>query len=516
MRRFLAPIALLLLGTVAPASTDSTQKGGRLDNVQADGDLLTYQSRQGESLGRIRTQWLLPMADLRRMQMLNNISNSNTVLPEGTSIRIPENWVKTLPVQAQLVAFRGDVRVIRNGEVRLAEKAMQLFEGDEIETGRNAFVTMKLPDASRVSLPSASRVTVERLREVPMLDSLDRQFRLVHGRSEMQVTPMANPASRFLITTPVAVAAVRGTEYRVSYTPAEMRAVTEVTEGRVAVQSADGSAEVLLEAGTAAIVAATTGMRGPLPLPGKPLVALRTRAQTGRQLLFRIRPASGMASYQIELATDAGFTERVASAESETGTLSFDSIANGHYYARAYLVDANGLRGLPTVFEFDRQYAPGNASRNDEIRLGSAMAAIFSDADGGWVAPDPDAGLGDSAIAFDASIPVVSAGDATRLVDSSGSSAAQALSFDVGQSFARQTGNNGIGGGIGGGGGFFSIKDGDGNPKSPGDLFPADSIPSRGIDPIVSAIVPEPRIWLLFLTGFGLVGWTVRLRRRFA
>ncbi len=524
LRRYLAPVLLLLLGAVAPATSDLAQRQAQV--AESADELFLYRSRAGDTLASIRDEWLLPVADLRRLQLMNGMA-ADSRIPAGTDIRIPLPWVKTMALTATVAAFRGDVRVIRDGEIRPAARGFELREGDEIETGPNGFVTLALPDESRVSLPSASRVAVERLRQVLLTDSLDRRFTLRHGQSDMKVTPMANPASRFLITTPVAVAAVRGTEYRVEFTPADMRAVTEVTEGRVLVRLVDGSAEVLVEAGFAA-VATPSGLGGPLALPGRPLVAVRNRAQTEKDVIFRLKPVPGIAGYRVELAADAGFADRVASAETASGEVLFRDLANGHYYARAYLVSAEGLRGVPAVFEFDRRYTPARTARTEETEESAPMPQLadpapFLRADGPWFSGAGGGGGGGDAIG-----PVVAAGDADGLRElaeegESASGGASPLLARL-QPFAAFAPGGVSGGGFPGGG----VSGGGGGALSPGRPLPLDSGPSNsgpsdtgqsgGSIPSAgaSAVVPEPRVWLLLLTGFGLVGWTMRSRRRFA
>lgn len=523
MRRVLFPAVLLLLGAVAPAVSDTAQRNARGAAAQMEGEFLVYQSRDGDTLRGIRERWLLPAADLRQLQIWNGVAG-DLLLPSGTAVRIPERWVKTLPVAAHIAAFRGEVRIVRRGEGLPAAMDMQLHEEDELETGPNGFVTLVLPDGSRVSLPSASRVAIERLRSVPMLDMLDRRFVLVRGHAGMKVTPMVNPASRFLVTTPVAVAAVRGTEYRVSFTPAEMRAVTEVREGRVAVRLLDGSAELLLEAGFAAI-AGVDGIRGPLQLPARPLVAVRTRIQTAPEVLFRLQPRPGIARYLVEIAADAEFADLVASGESATDTVIFRDIPDGHYYARAHVIDADGLRSLPTAFEFDRALQPagGTASRLVSDNVVPAAYPGFPDV---WFSGVGGGGL-----------PVVSANDVAWLGDdgaadeTGGADSAEGGGLSAAPSRLLAAGLSAAGGfggfGAGSGGGFapdgsalpgFAGGTGGSGQFATDPLQPDSTQGSGGRIPhaVPSGPVPEPRVWLLLLSGFGLVGWAARSRRRFA
>ena len=517
MRRFLAPVVLLLLGAVAPATPGAVPAGQDRAGVESGEALLIYESRPGDTLQRIAGQWLLPVADLGRLQLLNGVSAS-AIIAAGTPISIPEAWVRTEVTTATLAAFRGTVQVIRNNESRAAAKGAVLREGDQIETGPNGFVTLVLPDDSQVSLPSASRIAIERLRQVPLTDSLDRRFRLLHGRSDLKVTPMANPASRFLIQTPVAVAAVRGTRYRVSFMPAEMRAVTEVTEGRVEVRLADGSSSLLLEAGFAA-VATATGLRGPLALPGRPLVAVRGRIQTGDEVTFRLRPTPGIASYQVELAADAGFLDRLASATTSTGMVVFHDLPDGHYHARAYLVGAEGVRGQPADFEFDRRFG---AASPTAAGLSAALPAEAGPSGrwlglSSWVTGGGASGIVSGATArTETASRVVTTGEAGRLAeDASPLAAPQRQPF--GASFPDSGGapggwgisdtDSGSGFPVEGAGGTDSGQSG-GQSNGLGGLG-GQQIPDAGI--VIP--IPEPHVWLLLLSGFGLVGGTVRLRR---
>jgi hypothetical protein len=391
MRRAV-PAFLLLVAATAPAMPN----GARLEQrqraqMEASDEILVYRTKDGDTLQGLAKRWFANPEDWRRAMALNKIKDPDSI-PAGTALRLRSVWLKTNPISAELVAFRGDVRVVRKTAGLPVMKGMALSEGDIVETGPNGYATLTLPDRSQVSLPSASRIRLARLRQVPMSDSIDRRFTLEQGRSEARVTPMANPASRFLITTPVAVAAVRGTQYVVTYTPSEMKAVTVVTEGKVAVQRLGGIEDVLVRAGFGNMTT-MNGATRPIALLPAPAVEMPERVQDSETVAFRIKPVAGAVRYRVEIASDAGFVDRVGSVEVDGLVASFKDVADGSYHVRAFALDALGLSGLPAEpVRFERSWT-GNpavaserrqAERRDQIaELATDQPADFNWFDGG-------------------------------------------------------------------------------------------------------------------------------------
>ena len=93
---------------------------------------------------------------------------------------------------------------------------MPLSEGQWIITGPGAFATFELEDASRVTLPSNTRVRIAKLRQTLLNNAPQRVFQLDQGKGTISATPTPTPGARFEVRTPVSVSAVRGTEFRVA------------------------------------------------------------------------------------------------------------------------------------------------------------------------------------------------------------------------------------------------------------------------------------------------------------
>ncbi len=365
MPRHSLTILSLLLASTAPMLPQGVQASSRARAVaDAQDEVVRYAVQPGDTLQALAAAHFVDPAAWKKAQDFNGLSDGAALVP-GSILKLRQSWLKAAPIRAEIVAWRGDVSAESAAVRRPVSVGMKLGEGDRLETGANGFVTLMLPDNSLVTLPSNSRIRMDRLRAVSLTDSIDRRFLLEEGRSEAKVTPMTNPASKFMITTPVSVAAVRGTQFRVSYTPAEMKAREEVLEGKVAVgprgEPSGRPGEVLLLPGFGA-VASAQGVSGAIALLPAPVLEAPKKAQTAETVQFRLKSIPGAATYAVELATDAAFVDRFAEVESTSTDIRFANVPNGSLHVRIAARDRNGLTGLPTSYAFERRFSGGTAT----------------------------------------------------------------------------------------------------------------------------------------------------------
>ena len=114
-----------------------------------------------------------------------------------------------------------------------ARPGVALGRGWTLTTGANGFATIELPNGSRTSLPTRSRLTIRQLRRFVLRQIIDYDLEVGDGKAETQVTPIPAGKGEFRIRTPRAVSAVRGTQFRVGY--GEGMSSTEVLDGKVAI-----------------------------------------------------------------------------------------------------------------------------------------------------------------------------------------------------------------------------------------------------------------------------------------
>lgn len=313
-------------------------------------DPVLYTTRAGDNLYTLASRYFTRAHDYVHVQRLNRVRNPYR-LPIGQVLKIPRSLLRFQPLTATVIARRGQVNIRSGRQIRAAREGGGVREGDEIVTADNAFVSLRLPDGSVVSLPSRSLVGVRRLRRILLTGGIERLFSLEDGRARAIVTPAQNEDDSFRISTPVAISAVRGTEFRAFYDEEGARAATEVLEGRVSVSAARAEAHVGAGFGT---VATTKGIGGATPLLPPPALQQPGRIQDEPELSFEIAPLAA-AAYHVQVASDAGFLDVVEEATTPTTSATLPGIADGTWFVRTSAIAADGMEGQPATYAFQRR-----------------------------------------------------------------------------------------------------------------------------------------------------------------
>jgi hypothetical protein len=315
----------------------------------APADLVRYEVRKGDNLFALARSYLRSLGDYRAVQTLNHIADPYQV-PVGRTLLIPRSLLRFTPIEARVLAWRGDVRITHGGRTVATAVDAVVREGDAIETGANAFLSLGLPDDSVVALPSQSQLRIARLRQYVMMSAVEREFDILSGRARAVVTPLKKPEDQFRFVTPSAVSAVRGTELRVAYDPASKRAATEVLEGHVAVGG--GGRDVMVDAGRG-VVAGAGGPGEPVALLAAPKLIRPGVVQDADTLSFTVEPLAGAKAYHVQIAKDAGFIDTVSETESGPQVV-MPGIEEGSWFVRVSAMDENGLEGVPRTYSFKR------------------------------------------------------------------------------------------------------------------------------------------------------------------
>src|SRR5690606_7930042 len=176
----------------------------------AQGQNFIYRVMQDDTLSALAERYTDRAEHWRTLQTLNAVQET-TQLPIGLELKIPFALIPELPAQAQVSHVAGQATV---NQASLAMDS-QLVEGDTIRTGENGFVTLTLPDASVLTVPAQSSLSLDRLRVFKGTGLTDTIFTLEDGSLESQVAPQDTGVGRFEIRTPVSITGVRGTQLRV-------------------------------------------------------------------------------------------------------------------------------------------------------------------------------------------------------------------------------------------------------------------------------------------------------------
>ncbi|MFQ3594692.1 MAG: FecR domain-containing protein [Sphingomonadaceae bacterium] len=570
MWKILAPLLLLSAG----ASVASWRAMGEGASVASrdTGDLILYVARGGDSLEALADRHFLEPSDWRKARALNRIDDPGALQP-GARLLLDVGWLKRTPLAAEVIAFRGAVTARVGGRPVEARRGLLLSEGDRIETGPVGFVTLRFPDGSEVSLPTNSAIKLERLRRYTLNNAIDRRLAVERGGTRSRVEPIRDPTSRYEVGTPTGVAAVRGTDFRVRFTPGEERALLTVLEGRVGAFVAGGPETAVLAA--QGLVMDAQGVGETIALPPAPEALDVPLVVDSRAASFAVTADPDL-RYRALLATDEAMRDQVAEAQSQDGRFRFDSLGAGTYFLEVSAITPEGLEGLPARFRFEQRHHAADRSSGDRNSSGrgegrerpddrTAGTTLLQQALPAPVTP------GEAAVDSFASAAAAVLGEAEAEEEGDSSEdapgargggggnapaawsalggATGADAFSGGRSGAGPGGWGGWGGGWGGG--WPRNRSGDEDlvnppplPPVPGGgggpvvvpppaLQPPPALPPAVIPPVLPAppggsegasggillpsappAIPEPRTWAMFIVGFGMVGLALRRRHR--
>lgn len=333
----LAPVVLLLALATPP-----------LRAAEAE---FVYRTVRNDTLIHVARRFLLDPGDWRLLQDLNRIANPRSI-PVGTELRIPVSRMRHEPRAIAVETVRGGV----SGDSGPLAAGTRLAEGAQVSTARDGFVTLRLADGSMISVPSSSRVQVDRSRSYGGATVAETVVRLVTGRVEAGAQPQ-KPSDRFLIRANQAITAVRGTQFRASVLDAGA-AATEVTQGLVSVATESSGSSVDVPVGFGTRVAPGEAPLAPVRLLAAP-DASRVPALLERTLVrIAFGGVAGAGAYRAQVAQDARFLAIVAEGRFEAPEAKFSDLDDGDYFLRLRAIDGLGLEGLDVARPFRLKARP--------------------------------------------------------------------------------------------------------------------------------------------------------------
>ena len=309
-----------------------------------------YTVRPGDNLWNLSETHLTSMKYWKPLQRHNNITDPLHIQP-GSRLRFPVAWLKHQPATAMVIQLQGDARLVSatDGSTRSLTNNTRLHAGDRIKTGPDGNLSIRFADGSELLVLSDSDVTMDSLSAYGTTGMVDTRIRLQGGRVDTRVKPAQGPGSRYHIITPAAVAAVRGTQFRVSADTDKPVARSEVIEGKVGISGA-GASE-LVPAGFGTIAEAGQAPQPPrelLPAPDlSPLPALLDRLP----LQLEWGSVESAAGYRFQIAANSKFDLLLADATSLHTTARAD-LPDGEYILRVRAIDKDRLEGLNATRAF--------------------------------------------------------------------------------------------------------------------------------------------------------------------
>ncbi|OZI68341.1 FecR family protein [Bordetella genomosp. 1] len=341
------------------------------------GDDFIFRIRSGDTLIALAAAYTGSEANWSRLQSHNAISNPYA-LPVGMELHIPLSMIPMVTSAAQVVHVAGSASMATAS----LRAGMTVPEGGTITTAPDGFVTLRLSDATEVTIPPSTSITLERVRQFARVPLTDSVMRVNAGSVESRVAPAGQGVGRFEIRTPVAVTGVRGTRFRVD--SSAQGANQTVLEGSVRLQPhapdtaaapASTTRPINVQAGQGAQVRADGSFAGVRALLPAPTLGEPTR---GGAASVEVVPVPGAVAYRVRVSRDAQGMLLVSEQRAPGPVLRFTAPGAGTYHVGVSAIDAEGLAGFETRRPFEGANALVSAG-GLPVQSGTGGIIILSD-----------------------------------------------------------------------------------------------------------------------------------------
>jgi len=309
-----------------------------------------YTVRPGDTLWNISQRYLIDSSYWAQVKEHNVIKNPRHLQP-GSVLKIPLTWLKEQPKSVTVLYVRGDAQVkVSDKAWQVLQAKMSLGINSTVQTGKGAAATLEFADGTILWMQASTTLVLNRVSVFGKTGMVDTHMSLKNGRIDAQVPPLRTPSSRFEITTPAAVAAVRGTQFRVNFNTMEEKMYGEVTQGQIAVEAQGVERSVLAGFG----VVTEQGKPPALPvqlLPAPVLAALAPRVSQSK-VSFEWPQVPNAKAYLAQLTQDETFVEIASERTVTRPQINWGMLSLGTYYMRVRAIDQQGLQGFEGQHRF--------------------------------------------------------------------------------------------------------------------------------------------------------------------
>lgn len=280
----------------------------------------------------------------KKLVEYNQLKNPK-YLPPASVLRIPKSWLLDHSTTALVISVEGDVLVSKAGTSadQVLNVGDRLSQEDIVKSAQGSAM-IEFADNSRLLLKANSIIKMSSLQFYDANQLVNTRVELLKGRVKAQVKKLNNKNSSYQISTPAAVAAVRGTEFRVARSesrsdePVEMR--TELLTGKLLVSSDENGQEIA--SGQAVLAIQGKGVEEPVDLLSRPLLMLNDQENFNLPLNFKWQALEGAQKYKVTLMT---MDKQLWEKETLTPEVLIEDIEAGSYLLLIRGVDVNGFEG---------------------------------------------------------------------------------------------------------------------------------------------------------------------------
>jgi len=342
---FILSLVLLLVSFFSHAGNVS----GESKSVGNPESVWAYTVNQKDSFERIYQKYLNKRANIAALSKYNHHPLLKKLQP-GQVINIPVEMLKKIQTNAQVLLVYGEVNATNTvgGESHKVKKGDLLTQGNSLTTGKNSLAKLLFADGSNIDIQPNSNLSIQASYQYAGKETFVTNLMLVKGRTEVSANPDHVMGNTLQIQTPSAVAAVRGTQFRVGAD--DNIALQETLDGKVAF-SASGQ-EVLLAKGYGSVAEKDKAPLPPIQLPSAPDVSALPKLLETNSAEFTLSSQQDVVAWVGQLALDADFTQILSEQSTPSGKLVFKDLADGQYYLKLRAQDQHGLQSLDAIHAF--------------------------------------------------------------------------------------------------------------------------------------------------------------------
>jgi len=303
-----------------------------------------YTVQPGDHPWNLAQRYLKTPALALALRQRNHIPDDHRI-PPGTRLHIPTDWLRLESAQVRVAAVVGDTRLVSGQAAARSPEVGELLQAPAgLQTGPTGSASLEFADGSRVLVRRDTALQLRSTQRRVLGQVSMVELELLQGSLENQVTPMGTSGGRFEIRTPAAVAAVRGTQFRVYAEKDSLR--TEVIEGAVKVSNPAG--QVTASAAQGSLAQAGQSPDQPVTLLPAPVLDSLPERIERLPIDWPLPPVAGASSYRTQLAPGTQFVVAESDETSPAARIRARDVADGNYVLRVRAIDAQGLEGLGT------------------------------------------------------------------------------------------------------------------------------------------------------------------------
>ena len=325
--------------------------------LPAQADDWLYLTVPGDTLSGIGQTYLRNPKDWPKVQSSNNVPIPKH-LPANSRLKIPVELLKQTPAPVEVIAIKGTPRFKRaDSPFQPLKQGMLLTGGETVLTGPGASVNYRFADETQLTQQASSKLNFGRLQGYGKTGMVSTEISLDSGRLEARAGKQRAPAGGFNVRTPVAVAGLRGTEFRLSVAEDGQSMRNEVIEGAVAV-SAQGE-EVRVEGGYGTFAEQGKPPAAPVSLLPKPdLTALPANIMR-LPFDFAWPTQTAARAWRVQLSDESDFLTVTYDQVVDQPSAHWQAdLPDATYYLRVRGIDSLGLEGYDSVHTFNLNARP--------------------------------------------------------------------------------------------------------------------------------------------------------------